>query len=112
MAKRGRPKKGTKSVAAFPDTMGNFPLALRGGNVASTDKAKETGGGVTLVTWQWVIDFLSPLLGALIPALSVAFRSEIETALKKWKVAADKTPNPWDNFLIDFLARILGVTLT
>lgn len=109
-------KRIVASVAALPAltvaTYQELPPALRRQISRPRSKSPETGGNPGGMSWEWVINFIAPLIAAIMPALSASLRDLLSTSLQKWKVAADKTTSPWDNWVIDFLARVLGVTLT
>ena len=57
--------------------------------------------------------FLLPLLHSIIKvavnAMTPVLRTELETFMQKWKVKADKTPNPWDNYLVDLFYELLDI---
>ncbi len=89
-----------------------LPPALKKQMSRLYGKQSETGGTPGGMSWEWVINFIAPLIAAIMPALSASLRDLLSTSLQKWKAAADKTTSPWDNWVIDFLARVLGVTLT
>ena len=53
---------------------------------------------------QQLIGFV---LGFVTPGLKIM----ICESLKAWKVEADKTPNPWDNVIIELLATLIQCEL-
>jgi len=69
---------------------------------------KETGGAVA-VNWQWLISILVMILKPIVNALTPIIREEIEKAVKAWYPKACATPNPWDDFLVGFIAKILKI---
>ena len=69
---------------------------------------KETGGAFP-VNWQWLVPILVLILKPIVNALTPIIREEIEKAVKSWYPKALATPNPWDDFLVGFLAKILKI---
>jgi len=69
---------------------------------------RETGGG-SPVNWQWLISIIVIVLKPIVNALTPIIREEIEKAVKVWYPKALATPNPWDDFLVGFLAKILKI---
>jgi len=69
---------------------------------------KETGG-LNPVSWNWIVSILVLILKPVVNALTPIIREEIEKAVKAWYPKALATPNPWDDFLVGFLAKILKI---
>lgn len=69
---------------------------------------KETGG-LNPVNWSWLVSILVLILKPIVNALTPIIREEIEKAVKAWYPKALATPNPWDDFLVAFLAKILKI---
>lgn len=111
MGRKSIKAKGKAPETGSPVMTLGFPKSLMPKSVKGKRKARETGGEASTVTWQWVINFIAPLISIILPALSEALREQITAALVKWKALADKTPNPWDNFLVTFIAALVGVKL-
>lgn len=61
------------------------------------------------VGWTWVVELLIKALGVLMPIVTPTLRETLETFLKDLYSKAKETANPWDDFLIKFLMRILGI---
>jgi hypothetical protein len=66
-------------------------------------------GGTTAVSWPWIVNILVLILKPIVNALTPIIREEIEKAVKAWYPKAVATPNPWDDFLVGFLAKILKI---
>ena len=69
---------------------------------------RETGG-VSAVNWGWLVSLIVVVLKPIVNALTPMIREEIEKAVKLWYPKALATPNPWDDFLVSFLAKILKI---
>lgn len=78
---------------------------------------KEKAQGITIpkanpgTTWKWVIDFLVAILGPVMAALTPMLRDELEKLALKFYKHAESTSNPWDDFLAEFLLRIMGIPI-
>ncbi len=70
----------------------------------------ETGGTGGL-TWTWLVPFLVAVLKPVVKAITPMIREEIEKAVRAWYPKALASPNPWDDFLVSFLADILNISL-
>lgn len=61
------------------------------------------------ISWSWIITLivtvLKPIMGILTPML----REELEKFALKFYAKAESTDNPWDDFLAEFLLKILGI---
>ena len=63
------------------------------------------------MTWRILIEALSGVLGTVLGAVTPALRETIEKFLKDLYVKAKETKNPWDDFLVELLAGVLGIKL-
>jgi len=72
-------------------------------------KGVQETGGLTPVSWSWLVPVIVMVLKPIIKALTPFIREEIEKAIKAWYPKAVATPNPWDDFLVGFLAEILKI---
>lgn len=63
------------------------------------------------VTMPWILKLIASLLKPIMAAVTVKFREEITEWLHKKYSEAQLTENPWDDYLFEFLARMLGVSL-
>ena len=63
------------------------------------------------MTWRILIQAFSGVLGKVLEAVTPAIRESLENFLKELYGKAKQTPNPWDDFLVEMLATILGVKL-
>ena len=61
--------------------------------------------------WTWIVDLLIKVLAAIIPAISPAIREELEGLLLALYAKAVESPNPWDDFLVRFLLRIMQIPI-
>jgi hypothetical protein len=69
---------------------------------------RETGGNVP-VTMGWLIPMIVMVLKPIVNALTPIIRAEIVKAIQTWYPKAVATPNPWDDFLVVFLAKLLQI---
>lgn len=51
--------------------------------------------------WIW------KLIGLVVPVVTPALRDMLTESLNKLEEAAKKTPNPWDDVLVDMLKAIM-----
>jgi len=63
------------------------------------------------IGWTWIVSMLLTVLAAIIPVLSPALRGELEKAMLSLYAKAMESDNPWDDFLMRFLLRILGIPI-
>jgi hypothetical protein len=63
------------------------------------------------VNWTWLINLLTAVLGPVIKALTAGIREELVKFLQQLYVKAEATPNPWDDFVIEFFLRVLGAEI-
>lgn len=56
-----------------------------------------------------VLDFLATLLSPIAKAVTVGILDELKSFLVNLRTKAEKTPNPWDDILVDVLCTLFGV---
>jgi hypothetical protein len=61
------------------------------------------------IAFTWIINLLIKALGALLPILTPIIKRELEEFLTALYKKAVETPNPWDDFVVRFLLRILSI---
>ncbi len=61
------------------------------------------------ISWGWIIQLLVTVLKPILGLLTPMIRTEMEKLVLKLYQHAEETPNPWDNFLADFLMAILDI---
>jgi hypothetical protein len=67
-------------------------------------KAPNPGVGFT-----WIINLLINILGSILPVLTPMIKEALTTFLLDLYKKAHETPNPWDDFVVKFLLRILSI---
>lgn len=60
-------------------------------------------------SFPWIINLLVTVLGPIMGLLTPMIRTELEKLVVKLYQHAESTPNPWDDFLAEFLLKILGL---
>ena len=60
-------------------------------------------------TWSWLINLMLQALGPVINILSPAIKAALTEFLCKLYLDAQKTPNPWDDFVVGILLDILSI---
>lgn len=63
------------------------------------------------VNWKWLISLLAIVLQPVFKILSKEIRDLISDNIGKWYAKARATDNPWDDFVVEFLAAILKIEL-
>lgn len=58
----------------------------------------------------WIMNLVVQVLSSVLPAVTPNIKGELEEFLSGLYIRAKETPNPWDDFLLIFLLRILGIT--
>lgn len=62
-------------------------------------------------SWSWIIQLLVTVLKPILNILTPMIREELEKlAIKFWE-KAETTDNPWDDFIAEFILRILGMPI-
>jgi hypothetical protein len=70
-------------------------------------------GGIfmaTAVTWGWLTQLLIAVLSPVVKVLTAAIRDELVKVLLDLDKKAKDTPNPWDDYVVEFFLAVLGVT--
>lgn len=63
------------------------------------------------VGFTWIIEILVQIFSTIMPVITPALKKELEEFLIMLYNKAKETPNPWDDFLMKFLLRILGIAV-
>lgn len=63
------------------------------------------------IGWTWIVNLLVAVLKVILPVLSPTLREELEKVMVSLYNKAMETDNPWDDFLMRFLLRILGIPI-
>lgn len=61
------------------------------------------------IGWTWIINLVLAVLKVIMPVLSPTLREELNKLMLSLYEKAMATDNPWDDFLMRFLLRILGI---
>lgn len=62
--------------------------------------------------WNWIINLVAKMLSPLVGIVSTEIREVLVKFIKDFYARAEKTPNGWDDFLAELLAKIVGVDVT
>jgi len=63
------------------------------------------------VGFTWIIPLLIQIFSTIMPVITPQLKKELEDFLVGLYNKAKETPNPWDDFLVKFLLRILGISI-
>ena len=61
------------------------------------------------VGFTWIINLLINALGSILPVLTPMIKESLSAFLTDLYKKALETPNPWDDFVVKFLLRILSI---
>lgn len=61
------------------------------------------------ISWTWIINLLVTVLKPIMEILTPMIRAELEKLVVKFYQKAEATDNPWDDFLAEFLLKMLGL---
>ena len=61
------------------------------------------------VGFTWIINLLINVLGSILPVLTPMIKESLSAFLTDLYKKAVETPNPWDDFVVKFLLRILSI---
>jgi len=61
------------------------------------------------VGFSWIINLLINALGSILPVLTPMIKDSLSAFLTDLYKKALETPNPWDDFVVKFLLRILSI---
>lgn len=77
--------------------------------------AKASKGGLAIpkanpgINWTWIVNLLVTVLKPIVGIVTPIIREELEKALLKLYAKAEASDNPWDDFLVEILLKILGI---
>ena len=63
------------------------------------------------VSFTWIINLIISALGSILPVLTPMIREALTAFLIDLYKKAIETPNPWDDFVVKFLMRILSIPI-
>ena len=63
------------------------------------------------MTWKFWVEIGIRVLGAIVRLVSPEIRKLMEDLLTEWYEKAKQTDNPWDDYLVEVVAQLLGVEL-
>jgi len=63
------------------------------------------------IGFTWIIELLIKIMASLLPIISPHLRKALEEFLTDLYKKASETPNPWDDFLVKFLLRMLLIPI-
>ncbi len=63
------------------------------------------------VNWTWLINLLVAVLAPVVAVLTKGIREELIKFLTDLYKKAEETPNPWDDFVVEFFLRVLGAPI-
>ena len=63
------------------------------------------------MTWKFWVELGIRVLGAIIKLVSPEIREAGEKIMKEWYEKAKQTDNPWDDYLVELIASLLGFKL-
>jgi hypothetical protein len=63
------------------------------------------------INWPWISNMLAIVIKPILDILTPMLRTAMETAVRDWWKKAEATDNPWDNFLVEVIAKALSITL-
>jgi len=66
-------------------------------------------GEVMGISFNWLVKIIISVLSPVISIITPEIKTALETYIKDLYVKAKATENVWDDFLIKFIADILGV---
>lgn len=61
------------------------------------------------ISWTWIINLVVTVLKPIMSILTPMIREELEKFALKFYAKAESTDNPWDDFLAEFMLKILGI---
>lgn len=63
------------------------------------------------ISWTWIINLLVVVLKPILQIITPMIREELEKFAVKFYAKAEATDNPWDDFLAEFLCKMLGMAV-
>lgn len=61
------------------------------------------------VGFTWIINILMQVFSTVLPVITPMLKKELEDFLLGLYAKAKESSNPWDDFLVKFLLRVLGI---
>ena len=61
------------------------------------------------INWSWIVNLIVTVLKPIVGIVTPIIREELEKALLKLYAKAEASDNPWDDFLVEILLKILGI---
>ena len=61
------------------------------------------------ISWAWIINLIVTVLKPIVAIVTPILREELEKALLKLYAKAEASDNPWDDFLVEVLLKILDI---
>ena len=63
------------------------------------------------VGFTWIVNILIQVFSTILPVITPSLKKELEDFLVGLYNKAKETPNPWDDFLLKFLLRMLSIPI-
>lgn len=63
------------------------------------------------VGFTWIVNLLIQIFSTILPVVTPQIKKELDDFLVGLYNKAKETPNPWDDFLVKFLLRVLGIQI-
>jgi len=63
------------------------------------------------VGFTWIIGILIQIFSTIMPIITPSLKKALEEFLVDLYEKAKETTNPWDDFLLKFLLRMLGIAI-
>jgi len=63
------------------------------------------------IGFTWIINILIQVFSTILPVITPTLKKELEDFLLSLYGKAKESPNPWDDFLMKFLLRVLGIPI-
>lgn len=63
------------------------------------------------IGFTWIITILVQIFSTIMPIITPTLKKEMEDFLLGLYAKAKESPNPWDDFLLKFLLRMLNIPI-
>jgi hypothetical protein len=63
------------------------------------------------IGFTWLVNILIQVFSTVMPVVTPSLKKELEDFLKGLYKKAEETPNPWDDFLVKFLLRMMNMVI-
>jgi hypothetical protein len=63
------------------------------------------------IGFTWIIQMLVQIFSTIMPLITPSLKGALEEFLLELYTKARETPNPWDDFLVKFLLRMLSISV-